>query len=171
MTGMGAGRAGPVTVGQVLGPRGPSGQVRVKVLSDVPHRFDAGQVVHIKSRPYRIIASAPLRAGEVVLQLHGVDTTGAARQLAGEWVTISEDTAPQLPEGEFFHFQLLGLRVISQQGEELGHVSEIIQTGSNDVYLVSDGKGEILIPAVAQVVREIDLDAGLMVVELIEGLR
>jgi 16S rRNA processing protein RimM len=91
--------------------------------------------------------------------------------LVGEWVTVSEDFAPPLPEGEFFHFQLLGLRVISQLGEELGHLTEIIQTGSNDVYLVSDGKGEVLIPAVSQVVQQIDLDAGVMVVELIEGLR
>ena len=76
-----------------------------------------------------------------------------------------------MPEGEFFHFQLLGLRVVSLQGEELGSLTEIIQTGSNDVYLVSNDKAEILIPALSQVVRKVDLEAGVMVVELIEGLR
>jgi 16S rRNA processing protein RimM len=91
--------------------------------------------------------------------------------LVGEWVTVAEETTPPLPEGEFFHFQLLGLRVVSLQGEELGRITEIIQTGSNDVYLVSDDKDEVLIPALAQVVRKVDLQAGVMVVELIDGLR
>ena len=171
MTGVGENPSHAVTVGQVLGPRGSLGAVRVKTLSDVPHRFDVGQVVQIKAQPYRITDSTPLRTEQVVLQLQGVDTPHAARQLVGEWVTVSEDFAPLLPEGEFFHFQLLGLRVLSQLGEELGHLTEIIQTGSNDVYLVSDGKEEVLIPAVSQVVQQIDLDAGVMVVELIEGLR
>ena len=164
-------QAGVVTVGQVLGPRGPAGEVRVRVLSDVPYRFDVGQAVHIKGQPFRIIDSSPLRPQQVSLRLHGLDTRTAASLLVGEWVTVAEETAPPLPEGEFFHFQLLGLRVVSLQGEELGSLTEIIQTGSNDVYLVSNDKAEILIPALSQVVRKVDLEAGVMVVELIEGLR
>ena len=171
MGGLEKDQRGVVTVGQVMGPRGPAGDVRVKVLSDVPHRFDAGQVLHIKSQPYRIIASSRLRPEQVSLRLHGLDSRAAASRLVGEWVTVAEETTPPLPEGEFFHFQLLGLRVVSLQGEELGRLTEIIQTGSNDVYLVSDDKDEVLIPALAQVVRKVDLQAGVMVVELIDGLR
>jgi 16S rRNA processing protein RimM len=89
----------------------------------------------------------------------------------GQWLTAPPETSPQLPEGEYFHYQILGLRVITEEGEELGEVMEIIETGSNDVYVVSGEKGELLVPAISQVVREIDLNSQVMTVSLLEGLR
>ncbi len=76
-----------------------------------------------------------------------------------------------MPQGEYFHFQLLGLRVVTDDAEELGEITEIIETGSNDVYVVTGDTGQVLIPAIASVVREIDLAQGTMVVRLMEGLR
>lgn len=89
----------------------------------------------------------------------------------GHWLTASPETSPQLPQGEYFHYQLMGLRVMTEEGEELGEISEIIETGSNDVYVVSGGRGELLLPAISQVVREVDLTHQTMVVRLLEGLR
>jgi 16S rRNA processing protein RimM len=89
----------------------------------------------------------------------------------GQWLTAPQDTSPQLPDGEYFHFQLLGLQVVTEEGEELGEVTEIIETGSNDVYVVSGGKEELLIPAIAEVVRDVNLTDQVMIVRLIEGLR
>lgn len=89
----------------------------------------------------------------------------------GQWLTAPPETSPQLPEGEYFHYQLIGLRVITSEGEELGEISEIIETGSNDVYVVSGEKGELLVPAIAQVVRNVDLANQVMVVSLLEGMR
>ncbi|MCI0903504.1 MAG: 16S rRNA processing protein RimM, partial [Chloroflexi bacterium] len=71
----------------------------------------------------------------------------------------------------YFHYQLIGLKVRTVAGEELGELAEILETGSNDVYVVRGVAGEILVPALSPVVREIDIDAGLMVVDLPEGLR
>ena len=76
-----------------------------------------------------------------------------------------------LEEGEYFHFQLLGLRVLTEEHEELGQITEILETGSNDVYVVSGPSGEVLVPALADVVREVRVNDGLMIVDLPDGLR
>ena len=76
-----------------------------------------------------------------------------------------------MEEGEYFHFQLLGLRVLTEEREELGQITEILETGSNDVYVVSGAGGEVLIPALVDVVLEVRLDEGQMIVDLPDGLR
>ena len=171
MPGIGSDESGVVNVGQVMGARGKSGEIRVKVLSDVPHRFEAGQAISIDGKTYPIVASKPCAPGQIALKLTGVDTVNGARQLHGHWVTVSEQSVPDLPEGEYFHFQLIGLRVITDAGEELGSITEIIQTGSNDVYLITGETSEILIPALGQVVQDVNLAEGLMTVHLMDGLR
>lgn len=94
-----------------------------------------------------------------------------ARALVGHWLTAPPETSPDLPQGEYFHFQLIGLKAMTEEGEELGEVTEILATGSNDVYVVAGGQGEVLLPAISEVIREVDLDHGVMVVRLLEGLR
>ncbi len=161
----------PVVVGRILGTHGLSGAVKARVLSDVPHRFDVGQVLYIRGVPHDIASSIASRVGQVILKFQGIDSLDAAQQLAGEPLTITEDSVPALPEGEYFHFQLLGLQVLTEEGEDLGEVREILETGSNDVYVVSGGSGEVLVPALAEVVREVRLAEGVMVVRLPGGLR
>jgi 16S rRNA processing protein RimM len=160
-----------VVVGRVLATHGASGQIRVQVHSDVPHRFDSGKVLYLDEQPNRITYSAPFRSDQVILRFQGIDTVTAARSLVGQWLTAPESPAQLLPEGDYFHYQIIGLGTITEDGEELGQVREIISTGSNDVYLVSDGSTEILIPAIAEVIQEINLEEGVMVVRLMEGLR
>ncbi len=161
----------PIAVGEILGPHGMSGGVRARVLSDVAHRFDAGQEIHIFGIPYRIAKSSRSRSNQVILQLHGLGTFEAARALVGQLITVPPEAVPQLPDGEYFHFQLLGLRVLTQEGEDLGRLGDILVTGSNDVYVVSGPTGEVLVPALADVIVNVDLDQGIMVVSLPEGLR
>ena len=141
------------------------------VLSDVPHRFSGGQVLYIRGHPYTISSSIQTSSRQVILKFHGVDSPGVAQGLVGEPVTVPETSVPTLPEGEYFHFQLLGLRVLTEKGEDLGRVREILETGSNDVYVVSADSGELLIPALVDVIRNVRLDQGVMVVRLPEGLR
>ena len=86
-------------------------------------------------------------------------------------MTVPETAVPSLPEGEYFHYQIMGLQVLTEDGESLGRVSEILETGSNDVYVASGDSGELLIPALADVIREIRLSDGVMVVSLPDGLR
>ena len=91
--------------------------------------------------------------------------------LAGLWLCVPQSEVPSAEEGEYFHYQLLGLNVRTVEGEELGQLAEILETGSNDVYVVKGAEGEILVPALGKVVREIDIASSLMVVDLPEGLR
>ena len=121
----------------------------------------------------RTVASCRhLPDGHALLRLEGLNDPYAARRLSGEWLTAPTDSDPQLPEGEYYHYQLVGLAVITDQGENLGRIQEVLETGSNDVYVVTSDSGEeVLLPAIEQVVKEIDLASGEMLVHLIDGLR
>jgi 16S rRNA processing protein RimM len=163
--------AEPVIVGRVFGVHGLSGGVKAKVLSDVPHRFDVGQHLYIRDEPYCIASSAYIPSSQIILKFRGVDSPDAARLLVGELLTVPLASVPSPPEGEYFHFQLLGMRVLTEEGEDLGRVTEILETGSNDVYVVSGDAGQVLIPALVDVIRKVKVDEGLMVVRLLDGLR
>ncbi len=175
---------GLVAVARILGPHGRDGGVRVKATSDVPGRFDVGQslmasrdgvaVLPGKDQTYRIAASRSVgRKGsdELILWFAGFRDRGQAQRLAGLWLCVPQSQVPSAQEGEYFHYQLIGLRVRTVEGEDLGELAEILEAGSNDVYVVTGPDGEILIPALAKVVREIDIAGGLMVVDLPKGLR
>ena len=161
----------PVAVGQILSGHGLSGRVKVRVLSDVPHRFDVGQELYVLGTCYQVNSSSQVSPDQIILKLQGIDTPEAARGLTGQLITVPEEAVPQLPDGEYFHYQLLGLRVLTEDGEDLGQLTEILETGSKDVYVVSGPAGEVLVPALADVIRSIRLDQGEMLVRLPEGLR
>ena len=179
----------PVIVGKIVGTHGLAGGIRAVTLSEVPGRFNTGHVIYILGQPYVISSSSPATfksnksgtpgpsrnaissADQIILQLRGLDSESSAKKLLGEDLTVPEAEAAQLPEGEYFHYQIVGLKVLTDQGEDLGCVSEILETGSNDVYVTSGGSGDILIPALASVIREIRLSDGVMVVSLPDGLR
>ena len=164
-------RSQPVIVGRVTGTHGVSGCVRVNVLSDVSHRFDVGQSLMIRGESYSITSSTPTPNNRLILKFQGIDSSATAQGLVGESVTVSQVSAPELPEGEYFHFQLIGMRVLTEDGEYLGQVQEILETGSNDVYVVTGESGEVLIPALVDVIREVQVTERVMVVRLMEGLR
>ena len=140
-------------------------------MSDVASRFDVGQTLYIRGGPYRVDSSSRTSSKQVILKFREIGSYSEAQGLVGETVTVPEQSVPPLPEGEYFHFQLLGLRVLTEEGEDLGRVCEILETGSNDVYIVANDSGELLLPALADVVREVRVSEGLMVVRLPEGLR
>ena len=160
-----------VIVGQIVATHGLSGSVRVRVLSDVPHRFDVGQTLSVGVNRYRIESTQPIRSGQLLLVFQGFHTKIDSRSLVGQYVTVPVTESPPLPEGEYFHYQLMGLRVVTEDNEELGTISDILETGSNDVYVVTGAGSEILIPGLAEVVKGIRLDDKIMVVDLPEGLR
>lgn len=166
-----------IVVAQVLGAHGKDGGLTVRVLSDVPGRLDAGRIVLDGARPYRILHSRPAAPGACLLRLEGLVSRRQAAQLTGRWLTIPAAETPPLPDGEYFHHQLIGMTVRTAAGETLGQIREILETGSNDVYIVGRDSGagapsaELLLPATAQVVRQVDVAARLMVVELPDGLR
>ena len=105
-----------------------------------------------------------------IIKFKEVDGIEAASKLAGQTLYISRDQFPDLPENEYYWFQVEGLKVYDEGGCYHGNVEEIIRTGSNDVYVVRDGKRELLLPVIDSVVKTIDLEAGKLVFHPLEGL-
>jgi 16S rRNA processing protein RimM len=101
----------------------------------------------------------------VILRIDGVKTRDEARALFGQYLFVPESEAVRLPEGEYFVHQIIGLNVVTTGGEALGTVRDVMETGSNDVYVVRARGKEILLPAIKDVVKRVDLDAGTMEVD------
>ena len=158
-------------VGRVLGSHCVHGEVRAQVLTELPHRFDPGETLYLQGESFSIRSSSRSKGDTVILKLEGIDGPAAARKLTGQELLAPPEDSPDLPDGEYFHYQLIGMQVFTEAGEDLGQIMEIIITGSNDVYVVSGPTGEVLLPAISQVVLGVDTEQGVMRVRLMEGLR
>jgi 16S rRNA processing protein RimM len=111
------------------------------------------------------------RAGKhILLRLEGVDSREAAQRLRGTDLWIPSSEAMALPPGEFFVDDIIGLTMVTDTGQTLGTVRDILTTGANDVYIVAGSPGDILIPAIHDVVREIDVTRGTIVIHPMDGL-
>ena len=163
--------AGWIAVGQVMGAFGNRGDLRVKPLGRFPNRFRDLRRVYVGEdrAPADILHRKTIDPG-VVLRLSTVNSRDAARDLYQQFLYVPETEAVKLPEGEYFVHQIVGLTVITTEGRTLGPIREVIETGSNDVYLVRHEGKEVLIPATKEVIRRVDLDAGTMEVALLPGL-
>lgn len=104
------------------------------------------------------------------MKLATMDGIAAAEKLRQQPLEVPRSQAQPLPPGQYYVFQIIGLEVWTTGGDNLGHVAEIMPTASNDVYLVRGPRGEVLIPAIEAVIKEIDLERGRMTIEAIEGL-
>ena len=161
----------PVVVARVIGPHGRDGGLNVQILSDLPGRFDAGRPLLAGQSAYIVSGFRQTGPHHALLWLEGIRTRSQASILTGKYLTASPESDALLDEGEYFHYQLIGMRVRTDEGEELGEIQEILETGSNDVYIIR-GKGkELLIPATAQVVLAVDVAGNAMRVRLPDGLR
>jgi 16S rRNA processing protein RimM len=129
----------------------------------------AGREVVVGGRETRI-GGVGGSGDKVRIKLEGVEDREQAAALRNEWILAREGTLPKLPEGEFYRFQLLGLRVAGTNGQDLGRIEDVFSTPENDVYVVRSGGREVLIPAVDDVVLGIDVKAGVVTVEVIPGL-
>lgn len=156
-------------MGRVLGARGVRGELKVAVLTDFPERFQRGATVWAAGEP-RTVRGARNHLGALLLLLDGIDTREEAAALGGALLEVPEHTLAALEEGTYYRFQIVGLEVVTAAGEPLGRVAEVLETGANDVYIVRSEDAELLLPATEDVVRQVDVARGRMVVELIEGL-
>ena len=144
----------------------------MEVLTDFPQRFRSAKRVYIGSRHEpRAVEAARFTPKGVLLKLAGIESRDSAANLRGAYVALPEAELPPLPTGSFHHHQIEKLNVYTEDGRWLGVVAEILTTGSNDVYVVRDGPcGELLLPAIAEVILGIDLDTQRITVRPIPGL-
>ena len=162
-------QADRLAAARVLGPWGRSGLLRIASLSDVPDRFAPGARFLIGDDAYE--SEGAWRQGKALLiKLRGVDTRWDAEDFRGALLETPIDEAAHLPEGEYYQHQVLGLHVRTTDGRDLGALADIIETGGNDVYVVRGPDGECLIPAIPDVVRDVDMAAGVITVEDLPGL-
>jgi 16S rRNA processing protein RimM len=153
-----------VAVGWVAAPWGVRGDLKVQPLTDFPERFQRGAALWVQGRRIEVQRSRWSR-GFVYLGLSGIDSRNAAEELRGALLEVPESDLTPLPEGQYYRFQVIGLEVRTPEGRSLGRVAEILSTGSNDVYVVRGGPRELLIPAIEDVVKEVDVEGGRLVVE------
>jgi 16S rRNA processing protein RimM len=170
-----AGQESAVThlvIGQVVGPRGLRGELKVRIESEDPERFCELERVYLGDEQREFtVRRARLFKEQALLQLVGIEDRDAAAHWQWAWVYVHLDDALPLAEGQFYLHQLLGLAVRTEEGEELGTLEDILETGANDVYVVRGQGDELLLPAIPQVVRQVDMDARTITVRLLPGLR
>jgi len=155
----------------VLGAHGIKGELKCRVVTDFPgRRFKRGTRVFIGGQPFAI-AGARTQPPHVLLRFAELTDRTAAEKLRGLDVEVAREDAGPPPRGQFYWHDVIGLDVIdSTTGEALGTVSDILETGANDVYIVHGPRGEILVPAIKSVVKQIDPGAGRMLIEPLPGL-
>ena len=164
-----------VPVGKIVRTHGLRGALKMVPYGDTLGQLESGRKLYLQ-------VAAEVGATELTLvqlrsqgrhfiaQFAEFLDVDAAREVVEQEVFLPEDHLPPTGDGEFYHYQLIGLRVETTGGRELGVLRAIIETGSNDVYVVEHNNEEILIPAIAEVICEVDLQRGNMVVEPPEGL-
>lgn len=162
-----------VTVGRVVGVHGVRGEVRVRPETDFPQRFAGMRAAYLVQggtvTPVVITDTRPHR-GEVLMGLAGIASPQEAARLRGAAVAVTRDALVPLEPGQYYVFEVVGLRVRTVDGRALGTVAEVMRSPAHDVYLVRGGAGEVLVPAVREFVRRIDTSGGEMVVDLPPGL-
>ncbi|MEA2641771.1 MAG: rRNA processing protein RimM [Chloroflexota bacterium] len=174
ISGLGLRMADPQTflaVARITSAHGVKGEVRCEVITDFPERFKTTRQLFAGEQHAPIeLERARLDKRHAILKLAGVESRDEAERLRGQTLYVDEADAVKLPSGTYFWHDIVGLTVKTSAGEALGIVSEILPTGSNDVYVVRSGRRDLLIPAIKDVVREIDLDRRIMIIDVIEGL-
>lgn len=163
-----------ITIGKIVNTQGCRGEVRVLPLTDFPERFrETGRVIGATPAGKRDLTIERARPHKkfIVVKFKEVEDMSAAEALKGCLLQVPRDELVKLPEGSFYIFDIIGLFVCDSSGNPLGEVTDVIQTGANDVYVVEQGGAKpLLVPALKQVVKEISLADRRMVVELPEGL-
>ncbi len=160
-----------LVIGQLGRPHGVRGEISFRIHTDFPERIIPGKSVFLgeKYRPFTI-RSVRGGGGRLILSIEGVDGRDEAALLRNLLVYVRSDEIPDL-EDDYYYHELLGLKVITDDGRTLGNLVEIIETGANDVFVVTSATGEeILLPAIDDVVLEIDIPQKTILVHMISGL-
>lgn len=154
-----------MAVGRVLGAFGLNGELRVQSLTDNPKRFAPRSKLWLGDQPVTVSASREAQ-GYVYIRLKGFPDRSAVEPFAQRIIQVPEADLPSLPDGEFYRFQLVGLEAFDANGASLGVVEEVLETGANDVYrLRTPDAKEVLVPALANVVISVDLEAKRIVLD------
>lgn len=161
------------TIGKVVALFGVRGELKVRLLTDIPNRFAELETVHVgpDHTLQRIQGIRPYKSEMIVLKLEGIDDANAAEALRNQDLSIPLSNLAKLPPDSYYQHDILGLQVITLDGRNLGTIVDIIVTGSNDVYSIkTPGGSQLLIPAIKDVIKQIDLIRHTMHIDPLPGL-
>jgi len=130
-----------------------------------------GSWLSLDGTQHKILKSSKVNSRTRLLKLDGISTKKHAAELKNQPLSIPISKSPEIGSNSYYHYQLIGLEVRSTKSEFLGHVKEIIETGSNDIYVVNDGQKDLLIPAIKSVITQVCLKTNIMTIDIPPGLR
>lgn len=166
-----------LVLGEVLRPHGIRGELRIRLLTDYPERIAKLKTVYLADKPepetvvpYEV-QGMRMNGDYGLLRLKGITTREEADRLRALYLLVDLPNAVPLEEGEFYLYQLIGMKVETVEGEAIGTLVEVLETRANDVYIVdSPNYGEVLIPVTPETIVKTDVEAGKVIVSLPEGL-
>ncbi len=164
---------GRVAVGEVRKPWGRDGLLAVTLNSGKDTAIEAGWTIYLNGDAHTVSGVRPGGRGATVMELERVRAIHTAQELKGAVIEVDASALPPPPDGTFYEYQIIGLKAVTVDGAELGKITEIIETGANDVYVAtpaSPQEKEVLIPALKDVITVIDLEKGIIEVDLPDGL-
>lgn len=162
-----------ISIGEITTTQGHRGEVRVLPLTDFPERFRVNACLAMeKAGKTRNLTIETVRSQKnlLIIKFKEIPDMNSAEEIKGGVLKITSDQLKNLPDDTFYIFDIIGMTVETEEGEKLGIIKDIIQTGSNDVYVVAGETKEYLIPALKEIVRRIDKNEKLMVIKPLEGL-
>lgn len=161
-------------IGQIVNTFGIKGMVKVKPFTDDIRRFDKLKTVYVEKNGNQTeyeIEEVKYHKDMVLIKFKSIDKIEQAEQLRNAYLTISRDSVEELEEGRYYIVDLLGLEVYTDEQVLLGILDDIFNTGSNDIYVVKDKQGkQILLPAIQDVIKQIDIENKKIIVHLLPGL-
>ncbi len=160
------------TIGKIVNTHGVKGEMRVMPSTDDIKRFEKLKEVYIQQRDLKTYEITAVRYHKqfVLIKLKGIDTMDAAEQMKNSLIKIDRKESLPLGQDEYYMTDLYDMAVVTEEGRELGKLVDILVTGSNDVYVVRNEEKEILIPAIKQCIKKVDVTARQMTVHLMKGL-
>ena len=161
-------------LGQIVNVKGLKGEVKVNSFTDDNTKFERIPKVFLKRKndltEYEI-EKVGYHKNQVIIKFKNVNTVEEAETLRNSYIVVDREIFGELPEGVYYIADLIGLDVFTESNEYLGKVDDIFSTGSNDVYVVKNELGkQKLLPGIDEVIKQIDLESGKIIVNLIEGL-
>lgn len=161
-------------IGQIVNTFGIKGMVKVKPFTDDIRRFDELKTVYVEKNGNQTeyeIEEVKYHKDMVLIKFKGIDKVEQAEMLRNSYLTVSRDSVEELEEGRYYIVDLLGLEVYTDEQILLGTLEDIFNTGSNDIYVVKDKQGkQILLPAIQDVIKQIDIENKKIIVHLLPGL-
>ena len=161
-------------IGQIVNTNGLKGVIKVKPFTDDIKEFENFESIYIQKKNELIefkIEKVTYVKQMVLLKLKGIDDINEAEKYRNLYLKVERDVLPKLPQDSYYIVDLQGCDVVTEEGESLGKVDDVFSTGSNDVYVVKNELGkQILLPAIKDVIKTVDIPNKKIIVKLMEGL-